>query len=128
MSSGKDSITVVVSALNEEQHLEGAVTTALEAVRHWFDEYEILVFNDGSTDGTGAVAERLSERDPVVEPRQAEAGSITSRLVRAQAGAGKREQEQTLSQSLGAATVKFVLPAPRRRIVCDGSPPGWPGR
>ena len=63
MTTGKDSITVVVSALNEEKHLEEAVTTLWAAVRHWFDDYEILVFNDGSTDRTGEVAEQLALRD-----------------------------------------------------------------
>ena len=63
MTAGNDSVTVVVSALNEEKHLEVAVTTLWAAVRHWFDDYEVLVFNDGSTDGTGEVAERLAQQD-----------------------------------------------------------------
>ncbi len=58
----ENSITVVVPALNEEKHLAGAVADMVGAVEQSFDEYEILVFNDGSTDRTGEIAEKLAER------------------------------------------------------------------
>lgn len=57
-------ITIIVAALNEEQNIEGAmesITTALEGV---VDDYEILVFNDGSTDRTGELAEACARRNP----------------------------------------------------------------
>lgn len=58
----ENSITVVVPALNEENHLAGAVAGIVQATEQSFDEYEILVFNDGSTDRTGEIAEELAER------------------------------------------------------------------
>ncbi len=60
--SKENSITVVVPALNEENHLAEAVADMVGAVEQSFDEYEILVFNDGSTDRTGEIAEELAER------------------------------------------------------------------
>lgn len=60
------SITIVVPALNEEQELASSVRTAAGAAQRWFDEYEILVFNDGSTDRTGAIAEQLARELPHV--------------------------------------------------------------
>jgi glycosyltransferase involved in cell wall biosynthesis len=61
-----DSITVVIPALNEERNLERAVTTAVAAVERRFGEYEVLVFDDGSTDRTGEIAEELTHRFPRV--------------------------------------------------------------
>jgi len=60
--SGPNSITIIVPALNEETHLEESVTTVVRAAEKWFDDYEVLVFNDGSTDRTGAIADTLAGR------------------------------------------------------------------
>ena len=57
-------ITIIVAALNEEQNIEAAIqsiTTALDGV---VDDYEILVFNDGSTDKTGEIAEACAMENP----------------------------------------------------------------
>jgi glycosyltransferase involved in cell wall biosynthesis len=59
---GTDSLSVIVPALNEEAGLEGAVTTILEVVARTVPEHEILIFDDGSTDRTGAIAEDLARK------------------------------------------------------------------
>jgi dolichol-phosphate mannosyltransferase len=53
------SLSVVVPAYNEAENLEGAVRDALDAARAFVD-YEVIVVNDGSADGTGEVADRLA--------------------------------------------------------------------
>lgn len=64
MSTVPRRFSIVVPALNEEGNLEAAV----EAVRRAFEaataEFEILIVNDASTDGTAMVAERLARADP----------------------------------------------------------------
>ncbi len=60
------SISVVVTALNEQAHLEQAVVDIVESVQSRFAQYEVLVFNDGSTDGTGRMADQLAARHPAV--------------------------------------------------------------
>lgn len=50
----------MLPALNEEEELEGSVRTTVAALRDWFDEYELLVYDDGSTDRTGEIADRLA--------------------------------------------------------------------
>ncbi len=60
------SITIVLPALNEEEELEGSVRTTVAALDHWFPAYELLIFNDGSTDRTGAIADRLAAELPHV--------------------------------------------------------------
>ncbi len=62
----KPSISIIVPCLNEEGNLRGTIECIKEALTSsaTFSSYEILIFNDFSTDGTGALAEeiRKSER------------------------------------------------------------------
>lgn len=56
-------VTVVVPAFNEERVLEGTVASLL-ASDH--PDLEIVLVDDGSTDGTALLARRLAERHPRV--------------------------------------------------------------
>jgi glycosyltransferase involved in cell wall biosynthesis len=51
-------------ALNEEGNLASAVATVRAAFENRVAEYEVIVFDDGSADGTGALADRLTRDDP----------------------------------------------------------------
>jgi len=67
----KPSISIIVPCLNEEGNLKGTVESIKEALRAadrdkgntLFGDYEILIFNDGSTDNTGKVAEEISRAE-----------------------------------------------------------------
>jgi len=63
---GRDGVTVIVPALDEECDLESAVRTALDVAPRHASTVEVLVFDDGSRDGTGAIADRLAAADPRV--------------------------------------------------------------
>ena len=54
------SFTVIVPALNEEQNLRPAVEAILEQTSPLATFLEVLVFDDASTDRTGAVADELA--------------------------------------------------------------------
>jgi len=58
------SLSVVLPCLNEERNIEGAVRDVEEAARGLFDDYEIIIVDDGSRDGTGAIASGLARVDP----------------------------------------------------------------
>jgi glycosyltransferase involved in cell wall biosynthesis len=61
MIVSKDSISVIIPALNEERNLEATVRVVVDAVKKIFEEYEIIIFNDGSTDRTAEVADKLAQ-------------------------------------------------------------------
>lgn len=58
------SVTLVVPAFNEEKNLKPAIMILQDKLKKWLiKNYEILIFNDGSTDSTGDVAECLAGED-----------------------------------------------------------------
>jgi glycosyltransferase involved in cell wall biosynthesis len=65
-----ESISVIFPAFNEEANIERSVTAARRAMSRFFaaDKIEIVVVDDGSTDSTRKVLERLSAEHPDVRP------------------------------------------------------------
>jgi glycosyltransferase involved in cell wall biosynthesis len=59
MKSGKITLSVIMPALNEEDNVELAVHSTLSAFEKYNIEGEVLVINDGSTDKTREIVERL---------------------------------------------------------------------
>jgi len=60
------SLSVVMPAFNEEASVEPALRRALAALERVTDEFEIVVVDDGSSDRTGELAERVAKADPRV--------------------------------------------------------------
>ena len=58
-------LSVIVPALNEAENLEACVREAVQALSAQLT-YEILIFNDGSSDATGAVAQALMNEFPSI--------------------------------------------------------------
>jgi glycosyltransferase involved in cell wall biosynthesis len=60
----KKSLSVVMSALNEEKNIVSAIDAMTTVLREeGFTDYEILVFNDGSSDRTGDLAQEAARGD-----------------------------------------------------------------
>jgi glycosyltransferase involved in cell wall biosynthesis len=60
------SLSVCVTAFNEEEDLEITVREVIDVLSRHGVEYEVIIINDGSTDRTGEIARRLAQADPGV--------------------------------------------------------------
>lgn len=58
------SISVFFPAYNDEGSIVMQVEKALSLLSHYTDDYEVIVVNDGSTDGTAAVLDNLARHEP----------------------------------------------------------------
>lgn len=65
MREGSGGVLVIMPTFNESSTLE----TVLAGVRRSAPECDILVIDDGSPDGTGAIADRIAAADPAVSVR-----------------------------------------------------------
>lgn len=66
MHEEKIEISVVLPAHNEAGKIETAVRQTKKALAAFTSAYEILIAEDGSTDGTAEVASRIASEDPLV--------------------------------------------------------------
>ncbi|MEC8278400.1 MAG: glycosyltransferase family 2 protein, partial [Myxococcota bacterium] len=57
-------ISVLIPARNEAKNIESCIEAAAQS-QHPIDE--IIVYNDGSTDGTGEILNRLKEQHPLLK-------------------------------------------------------------
>lgn len=56
----RPSVSVFFPCYNEEANVERTTLAALRACDRLFDEYEVIIVNDGSRDRTGEIADRLA--------------------------------------------------------------------
>lgn len=57
------SVSFIMPAYNEEKSIEAAVKAVVAKLFEYDFDYEILIFDDGSTDRTGEVAENLASKN-----------------------------------------------------------------
>ncbi len=58
-----DGISIILPALNEEENIEAAIQDIQSYFHSREEKYELIVINDGSTDSTGDIAERLAKEN-----------------------------------------------------------------
>jgi len=60
-------LSIVIPAFNEEHRLAITVRGVLEAARAILPEFQIIIVNDGSSDGTAAIADQLQAQHAEIE-------------------------------------------------------------
>ena len=60
----KVQVSVVLPAYNEVEYLNPAVEKTIAALNQFTDSYEIIIAEDGSTDGTAECAQELAQKTP----------------------------------------------------------------
>ena len=61
------SITVIIPAYNEAGNLPGTVADIVPLVQKHFQDYEILIFDDHSSDETGPIADEAARKNPKIK-------------------------------------------------------------
>jgi dolichol-phosphate mannosyltransferase len=62
----QSSLSVIIPCLNEEENLKETYENVVAALTQTISTYEILIFNDGSTDRTGIIADEIARLDSAV--------------------------------------------------------------
>lgn len=57
------SITIVIPAYNEQQNIAFLVKDTLKKLPKYFKDYEVIIVDDGSTDQTAELADKLSKKN-----------------------------------------------------------------
>jgi glycosyltransferase involved in cell wall biosynthesis len=57
-------LTIVLPAYNEEANIEAAVQRSTEVASRHCTDHEVIVVDDGSSDATAAIVEKLAAEDP----------------------------------------------------------------
>ncbi len=61
------SITIIIPALNEEGNIVETLQEVVPLLEKHFQDYEVLLFDDGSTDQTGVLADQLAAKNPKIK-------------------------------------------------------------
>src|SRR5947209_5922598 len=65
-SATRQGLTVLVPAFNEVENLRPTVDRLVSSLNRTLSDYEILIINDGSSDGTAQRADAVAAVNPVV--------------------------------------------------------------
>jgi glycosyltransferase involved in cell wall biosynthesis len=90
----RPTVSLVIPMFNEELNIGHAVDVAVEALEKYASDYEIVIVDDASTDGSAAIVERAAHANPRI------------RMIR---HAKNRKLGGSLKTGFAAATMELVL-------------------
>ena len=56
------SISIIIPAYNEEENVEWVIINSLKYLPKYFKDYEIIIIDNGSTDNTGKIIDKISQK------------------------------------------------------------------
>ncbi len=59
-----ESLTIAIPAYNEQENIEWVIKDTLKSLPKYFKDYEVVVVDDGSSDNTGKIVDRLIKKYP----------------------------------------------------------------
>jgi len=68
VSEARASISFVLPMFNEKDNIDHTVDVIAALARETCDDYEIIIVDDCSTDGSGQIVDRMAQRDPAIRP------------------------------------------------------------
>ena len=74
-------LSIAIPAYNEEENIEWVVKDAMESLPKYFKGFEIIIIDDGSTDKTGEISDRLSEKYSHVKVIHQKNGGYSSAML-----------------------------------------------
>ena len=60
----KKTISIIIPVYNEEKELESTLQKVNSVVNKLFDDYELLIFDDCSTDKSGEILDNIARLNP----------------------------------------------------------------
>ena len=81
MSNFKRSITIVIPTFNEEENIEWVTKNTLKNLPKYFADFEIIIVDDGSTDKTSSISDKLSNSNKTVKVIHQSNGGYSSAML-----------------------------------------------
>jgi glycosyltransferase involved in cell wall biosynthesis len=63
----RKTISIIIPALDEEKNISSAIRNVLNVVEQYFDDYEIIVFDDYSKDLTGVIIDEFAKNNKKIK-------------------------------------------------------------
>lgn len=67
MPKVKSSISIIIPAFNEEENIKWVTKDTIKSLPRYFTDFEIIIVDDGSTDKTGSIADKLAYLNKAVK-------------------------------------------------------------
>ncbi len=78
----KTSISIVIPAYNEEENIKWVILNTLKNLPKYFKDFEIIVVDDGSTDKTGVIVDKLIDKNKALRVIHQKNGGFSKAMLK----------------------------------------------